>query len=114
MHAVIRTYTGRAASDLFDRLEERKSEVDDVMRSIQGFIAYDLVRTDDGGASITVCRDQTGTDESARRAKEWIATNASDIQADEPTVSEGPVIVHVEAEQTSAEVPVSSPALASS
>lgn len=114
MHAVIRTYSGRTASDLFDRLEERKSEVDKVMRSIEGFIAYDLVRTDSGGASITVCRDKSGTDESARRAKEWIATNASDIQADEPTISEGPVIVHVEAQQTSAEAPTPSPVLASS
>jgi hypothetical protein len=113
MHAVIRTYSGRGAGDLFDRLEERKSDVDRLMRSIQGFIAYDLVRTDSGGASITVCQNKGGTDESARRAREWIATNASDIQAEEPAVAEGPVIVHVEAQPTAA-MSASSPVLASS
>jgi hypothetical protein len=113
MHAVIRTYSGSGASDLFDRLEERKSDVDRLMRSIQGFIAYDLVRTDSGGASITVCRDKAGTDESARRAKQWIATNASDIRAEEPAVAEGPVIVHVEAETTAA-TSTTNPVLASS
>lgn len=112
MHAVIRTYSGSGASDLFDRLEQRRSEVESVMQSIGGFIAYDLVRTDNGGASITVCNDKTGTDESARRAKQWIATNASDIHAEEPTLSEGPVIVHVEAQQTTASVPTSAPVLA--
>lgn len=105
MHAVIRTYSGRGAAGLFDRLEERKSEVDQMMRSIDGLIAYHLVRTDRGGASITVCQDKAGTDESARRARQWIATNASDIGADEPVVSEGPVVVHVEALQTTAAIP---------
>ena len=113
MHAVIRTYSGSGASDLFDRLEERKSDVDRVMRSISGFIAYDLVRTDSGGASITVCEDKSGTDESAQRAREWIASNASDIRAQEPVVAEGPVIVHVEAPATAA-MAASNPALATS
>lgn len=96
MYAVIRTYTGSGASSLFDRLEERKSDITAVMQSIRGFIAYDLVRTHGGGVSITVCQDKPGTDESARRARAWIATNASDIRAEEPKLSEGPVIVHVE------------------
>lgn len=112
MHAVIRTYSGSGASELFDRLEQSKSDVDGVMRSIQGFIAYDLVRTDTGGVSITVCHDKVGTDESARRAREWIATNASDIHAPEPMLSEGPVIVHVEV-ATGEAMSASDPVLAS-
>lgn len=94
MHAVIRTYSGSGAKELFDLLQERKSDVEDLMRPIEGFVTYLLVRTADGGTSVTVCQNKGGTDESMRRAREWIATNASGIGASEPTVSEGPVILH--------------------
>jgi hypothetical protein len=97
MHAVIRTYSGSGARELFDLLDERKSDVDRLMRSIGGFVSYLLVRSADGGSSVTVCQDKAGIEESARRAKEWIATNASHIQAAAPTVSEGPVVIHLSA-----------------
>jgi hypothetical protein len=100
MHAVIRTYTGSGANELFDLLEKRKADVDDLMRSINGFVAYLLVRTDNGGSSVTVCQDKVGTDESMRRAKEWIAANASHIPASGLQVSEGPVIVHLGPQET--------------
>lgn len=103
MHAVIRNYSGSGAKELFDLLERRKSDVDNLMRSIEGFESYLLVRTTDGGTSVTVCQNRTGTDESVRRAKEWIATNASDIRASAPAVSEGPVIVQLNARDTLAE-----------
>lgn len=95
MHAVIRTYTGGGANELFDLLEKRKGDVDDLMHSINGFVAYLLMRTDNGGSSVTVCQNKAGTDESMRRAKEWIAANASHIDASGLQVSEGPVIIHL-------------------
>jgi hypothetical protein len=93
MHAVIRSYSGSGANELFDLLEERRSEIDDLMRPIQGLVSYALLRTADGGASVTVCQDKSGTDESLRIARQWIAANASDIGANAPIVSEGPVIL---------------------
>lgn len=111
MHAVIRTYSGSGANELFDLLETRKSDVVDLMRSIEGFVSYDLVRTASGGTSFTVCQNKAGTDESVRRARQWIATNASDIQPNDPAVSEGPVIVHLGPEEDpatmSAAIPLS-------
>jgi hypothetical protein len=104
MHAVIRTYAGNGAKELFDLLEKRKSDVEELMRSIQGFVAYDLVRTDSGGTSFTVCQNKAGVNESIRRAKEWIATNASDIRANDPVMSEGPVLVHLGPPETSADM----------
>ena len=104
MHAVIRTYSGSGATELFDLLETRKSDVEDLMRSIKGFVAYDLVRTASGGTSFTVCQDKAGVDESVRRAKQWIATNASGISASDPAVSEGPVIAHASGSEKAPEM----------
>jgi hypothetical protein len=97
MHAVIRSYTGAGAKELFDLLEARKTEIDALMRPIKGFASYLLVRTDDGGTTVTVCQDKTGTDESIQRAKQWIASNASNIGASQPVVSEGSVIAQLSA-----------------
>jgi hypothetical protein len=101
MHAVIRTYSGSGAKSLFDLLEERKSDVDQMMRSIEGFASYLLVRTVDGGTTVTVCNDKAGTDESVVRARQWIAANASHLQAAGPIVSEGEVILHLDASDAS-------------
>lgn len=95
MHAVVRTYAGQGAKELFDLLEKRKSDVENLIRSVSGFHAYSLIRTDDGGVTVTVCQDKAGTDESVRLARDWIKENASDVGASPPAVSEGPVVLHL-------------------
>jgi restriction endonuclease Mrr len=94
MHAVIRTYSGRGAKELFDVLEQRKADVESVMRPIKGFVSYTAARTGDGGITVTVCQDKAGADESVARARDWVAKNAASIGAAAPTVSEGSVIIH--------------------
>ena len=54
MHAVVRTYSSAGAKKLFDVLEERKKDVEDLIRPIKGFVSYCLIRTADGGVSVTV------------------------------------------------------------
>ncbi len=66
MHAVVRIYSGSGAKELFDMLEERIAEVESVIRPVTGFVGYTLIRTDDGGVTVTVCQDKAGTDESIR------------------------------------------------
>ncbi len=95
MHAVVRSYSGAGASPLFELLEERKNEVESIIRGIAGFVSYTLIRTGDGGATVTVCQDKAGTDESSRVAREWIQENAGDIGAPAPSVSEGAVVLHL-------------------
>jgi hypothetical protein len=95
MHAVIRNYSGPAAKKLFDLLEERKREVEGIIRPVKGFVSYSLLRTADGGASVTVCEDKAGTDESLRVARDWIQKNASSISAGAPAVSEGSIILQL-------------------
>jgi hypothetical protein len=95
MYAVIRMYSGAGGTKLIDLLQERKNEVETLIRSVQGFVSYSLIRTADGGASVTVCQDKAGTEESMRIAREWIGKNASNLAAGPPTVVEGSIILQL-------------------
>ena len=95
MHAVIRNYSGPGASELFDMLEQRKSEVEEIIRGVPGFEAYLLIRTADGGATVTVCQDKAGTDKSLQVARDWIQENAAQLGTSPPAVSEGSVVLHL-------------------
>lgn len=95
MYAVVRTYSGQGAKELFELLEQRKAEVEEIIRSVSGFHAYTLLRTDDGGVTVTVCQDKSGTDQSLQLAREWIQQNASNLAANPPVVSEGPVVLQL-------------------
>ncbi|NEX60995.1 hypothetical protein [Noviherbaspirillum galbum] len=94
MHAVIRTYSGAGAPQLFDILESRKSDVQSTLQKVSGIVSYTLIRTGEGGVSITVCNDKAGADESLRVARDWIKNNASSVNASAPDVAEGSVVVH--------------------
>ena len=94
MHAVMRTYSGQGAKELFDLLEKKKVDVEKVMRSAKGFVSYSLFRSGDGGVSITVCQDKAGTADSVQKAAGWIKENASGVGVSAPRVSEGPVLLH--------------------
>jgi hypothetical protein len=95
MYAVIRTYLGAGAQQLFEHLEAHKTEVEAALRTVPGLISYTLLNTGDGGTAVTVCTDKTSTDASLKVAREWIQENAADIRAEPPIVTEGPVIVQI-------------------
>ena len=42
MYAVIRTYLGAGAKQLFDLLEERKADVEATLRTVPGLVSYTL------------------------------------------------------------------------
>jgi hypothetical protein len=90
MYAVVRRYKGATA--LFDELARREQDVKDVILPVPGFVAYYLVRSADGGASITMCQDQAGTAESSRRAAEWVRQNLPNVAGDPPELTEGEVL----------------------
>lgn len=92
MHAVVRSYAGRGARELFDLIEARRPDVEALLRGVSGFHSYVLFRTQDGGVTVTVCDDKSGTDESVRVAAQWIRDNAADLSPNPPSVSEGPVV----------------------
>jgi restriction endonuclease Mrr len=93
MHAVVRSYSGQGAQELFDQLEQKNDEVKDLIGGVTGFVSYTAVRSGDGGVTVTVCQDKSGTDESSRRAAEWIKENIS-ATANPPVITEGGTVVH--------------------
>ena len=64
MYTVIRQY--RTAPQLIEELLKHREEIEQVIRGVPGFVGYYLVQSGEGGASITVCEDQAGTQESTR------------------------------------------------
>ena len=91
MHAVIRHYRGN--SQLMDVLAQNTDEVERLIRDVPGFVAYALARTADGGFSVSVYEDQAGTQESTRRAAEWVRENAPQAAGSQPEVIEGETIL---------------------
>ncbi|MCE6983098.1 hypothetical protein EI534_38285, partial [Pseudomonas frederiksbergensis] len=70
-------------------------DVEAALRTVPGLVSYTLLNTGDGGTSITVCTDKTGSDASLKVARDWIQKNAASIHAQPPIVTEGPVIVQI-------------------
>ncbi len=95
MYAIVRNYSGAGAKQLFEVLERRKAEVEATIRQVPGLVTYALVRSGDGGMSITVCQDKAGADESVKVAREWIKKNAADVPAYPPAIMEGQVLVQI-------------------
>jgi hypothetical protein len=95
MHAVIRTYSGPTARQLFDLLEGRKSEVEALLKSVPGLVSFTMARSGDGGVTCTVCEDKAGTEASTRVAREWVQKNAAAIGASPPSIAEGAVLLHI-------------------
>ena len=44
--------------------------------------------------TVTVCQDKDGTDESSRRAAEWVEENVS-TTGNPPTITEGSTVLHL-------------------
>jgi hypothetical protein len=95
MYAVVRIYTGPGAKQFFDILEERKEDLEAAHQHVKGLMSYTLVRSGDGGVSITVCREKAGAQDSVRVAKEWLEKNAPGVSTNPPQLIEGAVIIHI-------------------
>jgi len=92
MYVVTRNYSGAGASELMDVLEQRQDEVREIISGVPGFVSYVMFRTNDGGTSVTICEDKSGTDESSSRAADWVKENHS-AEVGSPSVSEGTAVL---------------------
>ncbi len=93
MFVVVRSYTGQGGRELLDLLGQRQQDVKDLIGGVPGFVSYAAFRSGDGGMTVTVCQDKAGTDESSRRAAEWVKENVS-TDVSPPTITEGDTVLH--------------------
>jgi hypothetical protein len=91
MYAVVRRYDN--ASALGTALLEHQQEVIDLISSVPGFVTYYAIHEDGALATVTVCQDKAGTDESTRLAAEWVRTNLPDASGTPPEVTEGAIVI---------------------
>jgi hypothetical protein len=92
MYVVVRSYSGQGGSELFDLLGQREEDVKSLISGVPGFVSYAAFRSGDGGMTVTVCQDKTGTDESSRRAAEWVKENVS-TTGNPPVITEGSTVL---------------------
>jgi hypothetical protein len=92
MYVVVRSYSGPGASELFDLLGQRTEDVKNLIGGVPGFVSYAAFRSGDGGITVTVCQDEAGTDESSRRAAEWVKENAT-TPSNPPVITEGSTVL---------------------
>jgi hypothetical protein len=90
MHTVIRSYKGQ--TKLADELKKRSKDVESLISAVPGFIAYYLVKTSDGMASVTVCDDKRGCDESSKRAADYLRQQMPDMKVGAPEIIEGDLL----------------------
>jgi hypothetical protein len=89
MYVVVRSYSGQGASELFDLIEQSGDEIKELISGVPGFVSYAAFRSGDGGATVTVCQEKEGTDESSKRAANWIQENAGGTSVGAPQITEG-------------------------
>ena len=92
MYAVVRTYSGKGAAELFELLGQREEDVKSLISGVPGFVSYAAFRADEGVKTVTVCEDKAGTDESSTRAAAWIGENV-DVSVDAPEIAEGETFI---------------------
>jgi hypothetical protein len=90
---MVRSYSGDGATEVFDQLEQRNDEIKELIGGVHGFVSYTAFRSGDGGSTVTVCEDKAGTDESARRAAEWVKENIS-ATSNPPAITEGGTVAY--------------------
>jgi hypothetical protein len=92
MYVVVRSYSGEGASELFDLLEQREDDIKELISGVPGFVSYAAFRSGDGGMTVTVCQEKEGTDESSKRAADWVGENVT-ASASPPEITEGSTIL---------------------
>ena len=92
MYVVVRSYSEQGASALFDVLGQREEDVKALISGVPGFVSYAAFRSGESGMTVTVCQDKEGTDESSRRAAEWVKANVS-TTVDPPVITEGSTLL---------------------
>lgn len=91
MYAVIRRYSG--VGRLIRELESKQDDVKKVLRGVPGFISYYAMRDGEALATITICDDRAGTEESSRTTAAWVRDNLPGVRVHAPEAYGGEVFI---------------------
>jgi hypothetical protein len=91
MYVVVRTW--ELAGAVSDAIQQRQQEVTEIISGVPGFVAYYATRSGETLTTVTVCEDQSGTQESTRLAGEWVRKNVPGPAIGAPKVAEGETIL---------------------
>ena len=94
MHTVIRTYSGKGAVETIDLIIGSKKDIKKIMRGVKGFISYSVIKTETGGFSITVSKNEKASEAITAAAREWVVANASHFKAKPPKITGGTVSMY--------------------
>ena len=78
---------------MIDELVTRRKDFEALIRGVEGFRAYYLVKTAERGASISVFDNEAGTTESNKRAAAYIKENLDGVAAGPPEIIEGQSVI---------------------
>jgi hypothetical protein len=93
MYATMRRYEG--VTDPAEAGKRVSEGFIPLIRDIEGFVTYYWVDHGDGVmVSCSVFEDQSGEEESTRRAKEWVKENAAELIPNPPEITDGHVVAH--------------------
>jgi hypothetical protein len=90
MYATLRQY--KNAQALFDAMSAKKDDVKKIISEVPGFVAYYATREGDTVTSVSVFNDKAGSDESTKRARQWVAENVKSAVG-APQISGGEVFI---------------------
>src|SRR5256885_1860032 len=91
MDAVLRRSTN--AAKLVEAMDRRSQDVEEMLSSVPGFVAYHAIRSGDSLVTVSVCRDRSGTDETTRRAAQWVRENVPTGGPSAPEITGGEVFI---------------------
>src|SRR5205085_9505305 len=97
MYAVLRRYT--KAAKLVEAMDRKSQGVQEILSSVPGFIAYHAIKSGDSLVTVSVCRDRSGTDETTRRAAQWVRENVPTGAPSAPEITDGEVFISFAAPQ---------------
>ena len=92
---VVRTYSGKGAAETIGLVIASKKDIKKLMRSVKVFVDYSVVKTEDGGFTVTVSKTEKAAATTTAVARDWILKNTSKLKADPPKAAGGEVYLSI-------------------
>jgi hypothetical protein len=102
MYATIRRYTAKDAAKAKETFSSLKRRIEEnflpMLQDVQGFHCYYVVNSDDRElVTISIFENQSGAQESTRRAAEFVRTDPLKDQLSTPEIIQGELLLSKEA-----------------